>query len=407
MTKLINITRRLLPIALLTLTASIVSAQGYYDDDIYYTPPKKSENVQKKVQNTRQTTARTTGSYISSTHVTDYDAADTYAVPAGSLNMDVDTYNRRGQFLVADSVESQPRQDGDFSYTQRIERFHNPDIVSGSDDQDLQEVYSYAMQQPQNINIYVIDNDPWYWNTWGPSWSWTWRYGNPWYWNSWGPSWSLTWGGWSPYWSWSWHPSWTWGWHHPSWSWGWSPSWGWGHALGHAHAWRPNTPSGSYRPHRPVGGGSIATHRPVGNHSAGTRRPGYTPSNNTSAINRPGNMGRGRNGRTTVMPATTTRPGNYAPASTVNSSSTSNARPGNMGRGRSNNEGYRSSARPSSSSNSGYRSSSNTNNYRPSNNSGSSYRSNGSSYSRGSSGSHSSGSGNHHGGGGVGGRGRR
>lgn len=343
MTKLSNIIRRFSVVALVAATVSgSAFAQGYYDDDIYYDASKSKK--EKKAQQKKQTVSKQSSYYgnrnKSGYQVADYPAADTYTVN-GSLNMDVDTYNRRGQFLVPDSIPADSLENGDFTYTQRIERFHNPDIVSGSEDQELRDYYGYAMQRPQNVNIYVIDNNPW--NYYGPSWSW--RYGNPWYWNSWGPSWSLSWGwyswAWDPYWSWGWGPSWSWG---PSWGWGpaWYPSygpgWGW---SGPVHAWRPTTPSGSSRPHPSVGGAG-ATHRPGGYGSGST------------VTNRPGNMGRGRYGYGTTPSATPSRPGNYSP-STGNGShnnSQSTSRPGNMGRGRSNynstnNDGYRQSSRPS------------------------------------------------------------
>lgn len=343
MTKLSNIIRRFSVVALVAATVSgSAFAQGYYDDDIYYDASKSKK--EKKAQQKKQTVSKQSSYYgnrnNSGYQVADYPAADTYTVN-GSLNMDVDTYNRRGQFLVPDSIPADSLENGDFTYTQRIERFHNPDIVSGSEDQELRDYYGYAMQQPQNVNIYVIDNNPW--NYYGPSWSW--RYGNPWYWNSWGPSWSLSWGwyswAWDPYWSWGWGPSWGCG---PSWCWGpaWYPSygpgWGW---IGSVHAWRPTTPSGSSRPHPSVGGAG-ATHRPGGYGSGST------------VTNRPGNMVRGRYGYGTTHSATPSRPGNYSP-STGNGShnnSQSTSRPGNMGRGRSNynstnNDGYRQSSRPS------------------------------------------------------------
>lgn len=383
MTKLINITRRFLPVALMAAASTAAVAQGYnYDDDIYYDASKKKDEKAGAVKARTQATATRPASYSGVHAVTDYPAADTYDAPVSSLDIDVDTYNRRGQFLVSDSADAAARDDGDFTYTQRIERFHNPDVVSGSSDEELKDVYAYAMQQPQNINIYVIDNDPWYW--YGPSWSW--RYGNPWYWNVWGPSWSFSWGFYDPYWAWgpSWGWSWSWG---PSWSW--RPSWGWGPGWGGpVHAWHPSTPSGSSRPHSPVGAGAVATHRP------GT----YSPSG--SGINqsgRPGNMGRYNSAGQAVSSGR--RPGNYMPSADRNNSS-STVRPSTGSRGR--------SAMNPSNSSTPRRNSYNTNSsgYRQSSSSSSStYRqSGGSGFSRGSSGTHGGGSGRSSGGGS---RGRR
>ena len=358
-------------------------AQGYYDDDIYYDASKKKaeQKAQKQAQQkAAQSAYMVTGNAVSG----DYQAADTYAVPAvSSLDIDVDTYNRRGQTPSTGNVNA---NDGDFTYTQRIERFHNPDVVAGSDDEELKEVYTYAMQQPQNINIYVIDADPW--NYWGPSWSW--RYGNPWYWNSWYyPSYGWGWNSWAwdPYWSWGWGPSWSWG--GPAWGPGWSgPAWGPG--WGPAQAWRPTTPSGSSRPHNYVGSGATAAHRPGS---------AYAPS----ATSRPGNMGRGRYGTSTTINngASTSRPGSYSPSTSRPSSSSSmdNGRPGNSGRGRSAMNTNNNTNTNNNSNRNSYNTNSN-NSYRSSSSSSGSFRSSGGGGSRGGySGTHGSSGG--------GGRGRR
>lgn len=397
MTKLLNISRRLFPVVIMAAVSLPAAAQNYYDDDIYYDASKKK--TEKTEAKNKQTSGRTsqsgTNRYAAPAQgFGNFNAADTYELPASSLDVDVDAYNRRGQFLVSDSVGVTEQGDGDFLYTQRIERFHNPDVVSGSSDEELKDVYAYAMQQPQNINVYVIDNDPWSW--YGPSWSW--RYGNPWYWNTWGPSWSWSWGIYDPYWSWgpAWGPSW-------GWSWGWGPSWGpaWGHGWGPAwgpswggpaHAWHPVTPSGSSRPHRPVGAGAVSTHRPSNYAPAGT------------ATNRPGNMGRGRYGTAGQSLPSSNRPGGYRPSATQGGNNgAATARPGNMGRGRSN----MNSTNSSSTNRNSYNTNSN-NSYRQPSNSGSSYRPSGSGFSRGSSGTHSSGGGSSRGSGGGGAsRGRR
>lgn len=390
MTKLINITRRFLPVALMAAASTAAVAQGYnYDDDIYYDASKKKAEKSEAAKTRTQATTARTASYSGVRAATDYPAADTYNAPVSSLDVDVDTYNRRGQFLVSDSVDTSAQTDGDFTYTQRIERFHNPDVVSGSSDEELKGVYAYAMQQPQNINVYVIDNDPWSW--YGPSWSW--RYGNPWYWNTWGPSWSLSWGIYDPYWAWGPSWGWSWGWG-PAWGPAWGPSWGWGPGWGGpVHAWHPSTPSGSSRPHRPVGAGAVATHRP------GAYSPSGAAGNQTG---RPGNMGRyGSAGRTGN---TGTRPGNYVPSSDRNNGSSS-VRPATGSRGRS--AMTPSNNTPSTTGRNSYNSNSNNGYRQSSGNSGASYRQSGSSgFSRGSSGSHGYSGGASRGSGG-GGRGRR
>lgn len=398
MTKLINITRRLLPAALIAAVSVSVTAQSYYDDDIYYVAPKKKAD--QKQTTTAKTANSASSQYVASgASAHDFAPADSYTTTSSSmLNVDVDTYNRRGQFLVSDSIVATEDANGDFLYTQRIERFHNPDIVAGSNDEELRDVYAYAMQQPQNINIYVIDNDPWSW--YGPSWSW--RYGNPWYWNTWGPSWNWSLGFYDPYWAWG--PSW-------NWSWGWGPSWGpgWSHGWGHGWgpgwgpswsgpgmAWnRPSTPSGSSRPHRPVGTGAVMTHR-----------PGSYSQPSTTA--RPGNMGQSQYNNAGQSAAAGTRPGNYTPSTSgSNGSSSSAVAPTTTGgRGRA---AMNQSTNSNSTRNTYNNYNSNNNNYRQSSNSSSGgYHSSGSGFSRGSSGTHSSGGGAGRGSsGGGGGRGRR
>lgn len=319
MTKLSDISKRVSALAIAASVCAVAMAQSYYDDDIYY-DASKTKTVKTQKTQTTNASRNVSGSSVSG----DYLPADNYNVSmVNSRNVDVDTYNRRGQFLVQDENASENIENGDFTYTQRIERFHNPDVVSGSGDTELKEVYSYAMQQPQNINIYVIDNDPW--NYYGPSWSW--RYGNPWYWDTFYPSYAW---GWGPSWNWSW----TWG---PSYAWGWGPSWswhpGWGHApgwhpapgWGPAHAWQPSRPSWSPRPHNYVGAGSASAHRPGAS---------YAPS----TTNRPGNMGRGRTNVNSSTGTSTSRPGSYRPANVNNGSNSTtvdSSRPGNSGRGRS------------------------------------------------------------------------
>ncbi len=391
MKKLSYFSRHLLTAALFASVSSLAMAQGYYDDDIYYDASKKK--TEKKAQKQAdKSNAQAAYMVTGNRQVADYQAADTYDVPAtSSLDVDVDAYNRRYPTQSAAASAASAADNGDYTYTQRIERFHNPDIVTGSNDDELKETYAYALQQPQNINVYVIEANPWG-AYWGPSWSW--GFNSPWYWNSWyGPSYGWGWNSWAwdPYWSWGWN-SWTWG---PSWSWGgpaWGPGWGpgWGPAWGPAVAWRPSTPSGSSRPHNYVGSGATASHRPAS---------AYAPSSSS----RPGNMGRGRYGSASAVNSGTSvsRPGSYNPAANSRPSTggavMDNSRPGNSGRGRAavtnNNSNNNNTNRNSYNSNS-------SNTYRSSSSSGSFRSSGGGGASRGSSGSHGSS-------GGGGGRGRR
>lgn len=293
--------------SMLTLPA-VAGAQSYYDDDIYYNP----DNDKKKEQKVESGSGyqKQNSYYAGNTgYVADYPSADTYVFNSGSTR-DVDEYNRRGQFMVSDTIASDSTQLEDFAYTRRIERFYNPDVVTDSGDDDLINYY-YSAQPAQNINIYVVNNDPYYWNyTYYP---WSWRYGytwhlgwgiyDPWYW------------GYDPYWSWSWSwggPCWYPGYHHHHYP-GYWPGGG-----GHTHAWRPSSP-GASRPHNP----SYAS-----GSSAGTRRPGtaiggnssYRPSvSNGSSATRPGNMGRGRGNQPStigVKPGYTPS-GSYRPGSST------------------------------------------------------------------------------------------
>ncbi|MCC8113952.1 MAG: hypothetical protein LIP03_08140, partial [Bacteroidales bacterium] len=193
----------------------IAVAQGYYDDDIYYDSSKeeKTQKTTKKTSAQRysQGNYRLVGTYEGTV---EYPAADTYIVDTQNTR-DVDEYNRHGSFLVSDEVVVDSVSTDDFANTRRIERFHNPEVVSGSGDEELQ---YYYYSEPATVNIYV-QNDPWYY----PYWSWSWSFGSPWYSWNWALGYYDPW--WGPCWGWTWGPAWSWG-----WNWGWGPSyaWGWG-----------------------------------------------------------------------------------------------------------------------------------------------------------------------------------
>lgn len=274
------------------LGTATVAAQGYYDDDIYFDASKA-----KKTAKTIKRSAAGQTEYAS------FAAADTYT-PTGTSTRSVDEYNRRGIFApatVTDSISVDSLAAlGNFSYTRRIERFHNPDVVVEYPDDNLVEMYYSTAENPVNVNIYV--NNPGYWG-WGypyyadpfwyngPSWAWNWGWGPSW---AWGPSWSFGWGL---------GPSWGWG---PSWAWG--PSWGWG---GPAWGWNP-------APRPPMGGHPNGVRPGAGNtHYAGSyRRPGSTnrgPSGSNWNINNVGNRPAAgsalRPGNTNNQSGTQYRPG--------------------------------------------------------------------------------------------------
>lgn len=391
-----------------------VAAQDF--DDIYYNPSKekKTENKVKTVKKTQQTTTTYYNPGTSYTEATranfvDYPAADTYA-PSGGLDIDVDVYNRHGLSQTASSVDSLYDND-EFAYTRRIERFHNPDVVVNTKDEELIEYYYETEPASQStVNIYV-NNSPW-WNWNSPYYysSWAWR---PYYNTFWGPSWS--WGFYDPWYSWSWG----WG---PSWSWNWGPSWGWGPGWypGWNRPWNPGPGHGpgswAYNPPRPSSPGASRPHGWATNNGSNSMRPGtsssYRPSTNVGHLTgtnanaaRPGSRGRLTGTSTGVE---TTSPANRWPANvnTVGKANTT-TRPASSsvnnagtvsGRGR--------TTTPSATTTTPAR---NNNNYTPSRPSSSSSAGNysGSSNSHRSTGGGSFGGGSHSGGAGGSGRGRR
>ena len=156
----------------------------FYDDDIYYSPSKAAKRRAAERQK-QDSIARSRKNNVYPEYI---DAPASQAVaqramaPARPLDIDEDTYNRRGNYNTSDSV-SALREDDDFAYTRRIERYHNPEVVSGSKDEDLRYYYA-ASSQPTDINVYIVDSDPW-------ASPWSWRYGLP----------SYMWGPYSPYYS--------------------------------------------------------------------------------------------------------------------------------------------------------------------------------------------------------------
>ena len=227
--------RKLLLMSIL-LAGTLYSFGQDYDDDIHYNP--KKDNTEKKSSDYNR--KKKGSSYI-----------------ANFEDMDVDTYNRRGQYYLSpvDTIGAAAENGEDFVYTQQIQKYYNPTIVIDNADilADVLE-NSYG-----NVNIEVDMNgmpyfgpyynswtyaSPYYSAYWGPSWSWNWGFGNwgwsigwsnPWYWDAWGPAW-----GWGPSYGWTWGSGW-----YPGWNWGWN---------GYNQHWVAN----HYRPggNRRVGAGS-------------------------------------------------------------------------------------------------------------------------------------------------------
>ncbi len=164
------------------------------------------------------------------------------------LERDVDEYNRR--YTVQDTLydnNGSSGNQGDFVYTDRIKRFHNPSVIVETNDPELAEIY-YVSTTP-SVNLII---------------------GTPTY-------------SWSPYWYDWYYPSYSWhiGWHGSAWSycgWNWSFGWGWDwcypiyHHHHHYPIWGHHHPVHGINP--PAGG-----HRPT--YNAGGRRPniGYNKGN--------------------------------------------------------------------------------------------------------------------------------
>ena len=174
-------------IALAAVAVPCVSAQDYYDDDLYYSPSQAA----KARAEAEKALAAARAAQAAREQAAGLGAADTYTDgSAKPLAMDVDTYNRRNGTAPGGTKSTLPETG--FSYTRRIERFHNPDIVSASGDTTLMDYY-YETPSQQDINVYVINSiDPvGSYNPWpaydylsSPSWSLSWNFA---------PGWSFGW----------------------------------------------------------------------------------------------------------------------------------------------------------------------------------------------------------------------
>lgn len=217
-------------LATLVLGSGLAYAQDY-QDDIYYNPKKK----------TAKTVAPQTGTdlsvgagnmagqlYDGSGPVT----ADGYyynpnlGENATLTDQDLDAYNRYGGYYetAIDTIGSGVGNSEDFVYTQQIQKYYNPTIVT-----DNSAVLASIIDNCYgNVNVVYTGGYPVF-NSWTYTYS-PWYTYNPWAWGfGWySPGWSIAW---TPAWGWGWGPSW--GWYHPwwgpGWGWGWNyPGWGWG-----------------------------------------------------------------------------------------------------------------------------------------------------------------------------------
>ena len=380
MTMLKNTSRILVASALFCLSAGVVSAQSYYDDDLYYDASKapKKPKTEKKApaapsygngayqaaQSGAGMTAQPSAlyyydgaDYVPWDNVGQYSAADTY-IPTGGSTRDVDEYNRRTPATTSvetpDSITLQEFED--MSATRNLARFDNSGVArqalseydngeynyAGGYENGYSEGYNSgynaAVSNSSNLSISFGLGYPYgYYNGWGwPDYSW-----NNYYWNYYPYSW-----GWDPYWNWSW------GWTSPSWGWG----WGWGYPHYYPGYWgggwayyRPSAPAG----HRPRGGtnygysnnrGSYGRDSHYGTSAGNTVRPGYRPpayGGSSSAGGYYGGSASGRNshfGNSGYTPAGSSSGHRYGSSSSGSyrpSGTTSGSNRGNFGAGQS------------------------------------------------------------------------
>ena len=334
--------------AFLCGAAATASAQGYYDDDVYYDASKdtkakeeiaahKKAVEEERIRQQQQYEAEMAywrslvnqqSTYNPNLGGGDYAAADTYALPGTGSARNVDEYNRRGKYASSSQTGDTTAVDDNFTYTRRIERFHNGDIIANVKDPELVDYYySSAASQP-DINIYLVNSG---WNSWGwgPSWYDPWWPSSPyWAWNYWGPSWSFGWNSW-------WGPSWSWGWVGPGWGPAWGPSWGWGPGCGTGWchgwggvAWRP----GTYTPNGRQSAGIRNGYTGVGNSHPGSPFNNRTNNGRASNVTRQ-SLGNYRPGGSSSTPASNGNVGNYRPGNNASPSYTPSYTPSNSNSG--------------------------------------------------------------------------
>ena len=215
-------------------------AQDY--DDIYYNSSKKKAKKTTVIVEQNENTVTDTNNGVS-------------YVSQGVVR-DVDEYNRRYSVLdtlAYDNSVSSENQ-GDFVYTDRIKRFHNPSVIIETNDPEIAEIY-YVSTSP-NVNL-IVGTPSSYWNPYWYDWyfpSYSWHVG--WY----GPSWYN--------WGWNWSFGWGWDWCHPVY---------YPHHHHHYPSWGPIVPNHPGHGVKPPAGG----HRPT--YNAGGRRPNVNRSSGSNA----------------------------------------------------------------------------------------------------------------------------
>lgn len=368
---MVNIMKKAISLAamLAVSLSAAVSAQSFYDDDIYYDASR--ETKKKKTEVVESTTLP---------------GPEGYVVDTRNLR-DVDEYNRRyvsaGVSGTEATVDAAAFEADPYMFTRRLSRFDNENLL---DSIDTETAYAVASSQPYDVYLTVNNYDvtpSWYtgayFSSWGyPSWYWGTSFyspaywGYPYYYDYWGPGWSYV----------------------PGWNWGgcWGPSCypgGWAPAPHPNHVYNPRHQGGSYRP-----GGNVAS-RPSASGSSGTRRP--TTGSYLGNGYRPGSKGAGS--RPASMSTSGTRRPNAASA-TGSYTGVSGSRNHGVS-GTSGSSGYRPSSTGSSSSGTSRSSSGGYNSSGGSRSSSGSYNSSGTSR---SSSSHSGGTSRSGSGGGRSGR---
>ncbi len=217
--------------AALCATAMLASAQGYYDDDLYYDASKAKKEAPKTVapKPSKAATPSQPGAasgmyyydgaaYVPWDSVGDYQAAGAY-LPSGGSTRDVDEYNRRGAYQTAAPDSISLKDFEAMSATEYLARFGDSQVakealasqaIDPSHGEQYADIYNagyssgydagYNASPQTALSINFGPGYPYgyysYYNTWGwPYYSWR----NPYYWYN-------------PWWGWDYYPSWSWGW---------------------------------------------------------------------------------------------------------------------------------------------------------------------------------------------------
>lgn len=397
----------------LALSVGVISAQGYYDDDLYYNASKaKKENKTTKKTETKTTTSDNQAvgmyyfdgtEYVPWNNVGIYNSADNYQYGRIGSDRDVDEYNRRTSPLqTTDSISLEDLEN--MTATYNLARFNNSQIarqaISENGDgtttydpyndiynEGYTSGYDAGYNSASNSNVTFSIGLGYPYNYYGYYDSWYWPY-DSYYWpyNSWRYPYYY---GYYPYSCWGWNPYYT------NWGWGWGytiPGYGWGGHyygdFGHTHPGHFTTPSAGHRP-RTGGGTNLGTiNGSRGNYGgSSSNRPGYRPPVSASSISNgsTGKYGGSSSGRNSHFGISNTSGSRTSGTVTNHSGSSTTNHSGNFGASQS----TRNSSNSSSSSRSG------------------SYNSGGGFSGGGRSGGFGGGGGSHSGGGGGGGhRGR-